>query len=213
MATTDNLDPQRALRVATEQLRLAMESLDKHVETLSKPTLESANINARQANASGLSMMGPEQLMAQALSVAGTPGGPQLWVPGSTGDHSSTPPEQPERLLAPTERGIKQRYAQRGQYEGGFFRKMLNQTTAGEPGADGSTPPPSAGSPQERREEQEGWRSTPPNIGRGGRAGGPIPGAAVGQAEEWANEPLAVPQYQWRLDAYLKLARDAAARS
>lgn len=212
MATTDNLDPQRALRVATEQLKLAMESLDKHVEALSKPTLESANIAARQANVSGLSMIGPKELMAQGVSTAETPGGGQLWVPGSLGDYGSEPPEQ--RLLAPTERGLRERLQERGQYEGGFFRKMLNQTTTGQPGPDGSTPPSPQGSAQERREEQEGWRSMPPNIGRGGqKPGGPVPGASQAQAEEWANEPLAVPQYQWRLDAYLKLARDAAARS
>src|ERR1700677_198669 len=72
MATVDDLDPARASRVASEGLQRAIESLDRHTESLVAPTMELALAQKKRlAEESGLEEREPSDLIRKFVSQAG----------------------------------------------------------------------------------------------------------------------------------------------
>lgn len=73
MATADDIDPAQANRRASESLRHAIESLDRHTEALAAPTMELALAQKKRASEMGLEELEPSTLIRKFISQAGTP--------------------------------------------------------------------------------------------------------------------------------------------
>jgi hypothetical protein len=90
MATSnEDLDPARMQRVASEKLQQALESLDRHIEALTAPTMELALAQRQRAMEGGNEELEPSALIRKFVSQAGAGGQIGVQDPGRLGPDAS----------------------------------------------------------------------------------------------------------------------------